>query len=320
MPEGVNGLAAPLFFRPDAALGPDEWLGAGELAQLPGVGEELASFAPFSRSLQKLWPGDSILCGECGSSLDVAMRMANDGALPEWVSVLALSQKSGRGQLRREWRSLPGNIYAALRLPAQGAFSGWNAALLVGWMLAQAFNDMGYPLLLKWPNDLVVLRAGVWGKVGGILLEERNGVLLAGVGINISYIPDEGAMRRDSAMSATFLEYPPVARPYLTLWSDLVRRGKLWYENQFPTGRLANACADDMRAAEKLLAWKGCRVTVAEAAIDDGALCAEHPFPDERGEFSGRIVGLDERGCLRLVMDSGAEAALMSGSIRLLAL
>lgn len=47
-------------------------------------------------------------------------------------SVLALSQRSGRGQLGRNWVSPEGNVYAALRLPQSHPFTGTAAAPAVG--------------------------------------------------------------------------------------------------------------------------------------------------------------------------------------------
>ncbi len=73
-----------------------------------------------------------IVCGPCTSSLDAAHALAAADALPEWGAVLAVSQRAGRGQLRRPWESPPGNIYAAMRLPANGVFATETAAIALG--------------------------------------------------------------------------------------------------------------------------------------------------------------------------------------------
>ena len=46
-------------------------------------------------------PAPVYLCGPATSSMDVARALAAYGQLPVWGSVLALSQRSGRGQLGR---------------------------------------------------------------------------------------------------------------------------------------------------------------------------------------------------------------------------
>ena len=112
--------------------------------------------------------------------------LARRGLLAPWQSVLVSSQRQGRGQLRRNWVSPAGNIYAALRLPMQEPFASSAASTVTGAMLAAALGKLGFEVRLKWPNDLAVLDGDTPAKVAGILLEERAGVLLAGIGINVA--------------------------------------------------------------------------------------------------------------------------------------
>ena len=72
--------------------------------------------------------------GEVSSALDVGHTLARRGLLAPWQSVLVSSQRQGRGQLRRNWVSPAGNIYAALRLPMQEPFAGSAASTVTGAM------------------------------------------------------------------------------------------------------------------------------------------------------------------------------------------
>ena len=74
--------------------------------------------------------------------------------------------------------SPPGNLYAALSWPADAGALGSAAPVVVGACLADALYARGFAARVKWPNDLLVDGA----KVGGILLEERGGAVVAGVG------------------------------------------------------------------------------------------------------------------------------------------
>ena len=146
--------------------------------------------------------------------MDVARALAAHGQLPVWGSVLALSQRSGRGQLGRNWVSPEGNVYAALRLPQSHPFTGTAAAPAVGGLIAEALTHMGFAVHMKWPNDLPRREEQEegpgWCKVGGILLEERplprhgetpaENLLVAGIGLNSRILPPgrphAGAARR----------------------------------------------------------------------------------------------------------------------------
>ena len=134
------------------------------------------------------------------------MHMAASGLLAPWDSVQCAAQSAGRGQLRRSWYSPPGNIYVALRLPVTPPFDGSAAAPAAAFLLAEALRSEGWPVQLKWPNDIVIADAdGQPKKLAGILLEERGGILLAGMGINVDFSPPAAILRADAAMEATCL-------------------------------------------------------------------------------------------------------------------
>lgn len=238
--------------------------------------------------------------GEVASSLDAAFLLASRGKLIVWDSLLAVSQTAGRGQLRRQWASPPGNIYAALRLPPAPPFDGTAASPLTGLLLALALRKEGWPVQLKWPNDLTLsVIDGVPRKLAGILLEERGGILLAGIGINVKGAPPTTAMREESALaaaslaqaaSALNLEVPPAE----LLWQRLVKRMHSSYTNDLTyPGQWKSHI-------EQLLLWRG----------------REVELHDERQCTRGRLVGLTTAGglCLRV---NGKLEEFLSGSLRL---
>jgi len=129
-----------------------------------------------------------------GSTNDEAMRLASLGADPGLV-IVADEQMSGRGRLGRAWSSPPGNLYMSVLLPldrdvpelAQLSF----VAALALYDATRDFLPATTPLMLKWPND--VLLAG--GKLAGILLETfcRPGgsveAVILGIGVNLRHGP-----------------------------------------------------------------------------------------------------------------------------------
>ncbi|MDE5833159.1 MAG: hypothetical protein K2H64_09325, partial [Desulfovibrio sp.] len=57
------------------------------------------------------------------STMDAAFSLADSGELGIFDSVLAASQTRGRGQLRKRWTSLDGNLFASVRLPRSLPFN-----------------------------------------------------------------------------------------------------------------------------------------------------------------------------------------------------
>ncbi|MCR5813459.1 MAG: biotin--acetyl-CoA-carboxylase ligase [Desulfovibrio sp.] len=143
--------------------------------------------------------------GQIGSSLDVAYTLAKRGLLAPFDSVFCISQTAGRGQMRRNWTSPPGNIYASLRLPYDPPFTTDYAAPATGCLLICALQALGISAKIKWPNDLVSEEQKTPAKLGGILLEERGGIVLAGIGINLCSCPDPASLRQDHVLPATSL-------------------------------------------------------------------------------------------------------------------
>ena len=238
-----------------------------------------------------------------GSVLDVAREMGD--ALPVWGSVLARTQTEGRGQLRRQWRSPPGNIYAALRLPVEPPFTESAASPALGGLLASVARHAGLDFWVKWPNDMVLLQGGQPRKVGGVLLEERAGRVCAGIGINLAWAPPDAELRRDHAIPATHLHnhipFPAewggdMAEPPLSLaeraWCWLVSGIHFWYAN-----KLRTSCSL-LAAAEACLLWRETAVILS----------------DGNSHMRGILRGLGPSGGVLLAMQ-GRVDEFLSGSL-----
>jgi len=187
-------------------------------------------------------------------------------------------QWAGRGQLGRTWISEPGNLFAALAWPAEDRDWSCLTPLVAGYLVAEYLAGRGIAAWLKWPNDVLVAASGLdpggLAKAGGILVEERGGRVLAGLGV---------------------VEGP------LLLWDRLVNFMRERYEQlQTDTGPRAA-----VRLIQARLAWLGERVAVAEGAGEpyaarisglapDGGLILA---PDNGGEkivYGGQIARLGE--------------------------
>lgn len=117
------------------------------------------------------------LFDELASTSRTAWELVDQGAGSGTV-VIAQQQSAGRGQWGRTWVSGPGGLYLSLVLEPNLAIA--DAALLTlasAWGIAIGLANLGVPIQLKWPNDLV----SQGRKVGGILTETRVGLPAASV-------------------------------------------------------------------------------------------------------------------------------------------
>lgn len=281
-------------------------------------------------------PATVYIAGESTSTFSVAWQLLSDGYLPEWGAVIGSCQKEGRGQLRREWHSPRGNLYVSFRLPNSPVLHGDAASLVTGYLIVRAFRDLGFPLSLKWPNDLVLHERF---KVGGILLEEKDGVLMAGLGVNLVEAPPEALLRKGHSMRSSVLlpdhaikrepgclsgpaegigwsDDLPLA-PF-SLWKQLVTRVILEYSgfvarlglpyvlaclNSPDTFHAVHAAGEGTAYGEgmpAILAWQGKSVRQSD-----------------HDEISGRCLGVGPCGGLLLALADGKEKEFFSGSFSL---
>ncbi len=277
---------------------------AAETVPIADTGKALAAPLPQGAA------ASGFICGEVPSTFDLAWQLAEQGLLPCWHFVLAAGQSSGRGQLRRAWVSEPGNLYVSFRLPDD--LNTEAGALLTGYLLLRALRALGVDVSLKWPNDLIQDKR----KVGGILLEERGGVLLAGVGLNLRLAPDLSGISFETKGAKPFP--PGVLRAgrgsdipadcdIIHMWLKLVKQITLSYEKD-----LAPLMPEQRTALlEEHLAFKGARVTVHEPGF------FQNKDVQPGTNISGVLAGLSAKGELRLLLSSGQELLLHSGSLSL---
>jgi BirA family biotin operon repressor/biotin-[acetyl-CoA-carboxylase] ligase len=111
------------------------------------------------------------------------------------LAVLALEQTAGKGQWGRQWLSSQGGLYLSLGIACNLDINdSFLLTLVIGWGIGTTLRNYKLPILLKWPNDLILMSK----KLGGIKLETRSQQdritqLVIGVGINwANSVPDLG--------------------------------------------------------------------------------------------------------------------------------
>jgi len=264
--DGDVAALGPFAEQPDAALGP--------------------VWRPRERAGR-----DLVVCGPCASTMDVARWLVEPGVLAPWGSVITPAQTLGRGQLRRTWLSAPGNLLATLVCPPETG--RWNdlRPLVLGYLFAEALSGLGRPVEVKWPNDL--LSDGL--KVAGILVEERAGCVLAGIGVNLAWAPDAQALRDGHSIAAGKFCPSDYGVGPLRLWAALVNRLETSYRTLLETF----SPSEFLTIFRTRLAWQGRRVLVQEGVSV---------------RYEAVVRGISEEG--GLVLDrAGQEVVLLAGDV-----
>lgn len=155
---------------------------------------------------------------------------------------MAIAQDAGRGRQGREWVSEAGNFFGSTMVAlAEGDSAPQSISLVAGLALIEAVDIAvpNQPLMLKWPNDLMLGTA----KLAGILLERSGDRVVVGFGLNLSSAPKlEG--RDAAALNGVLLPQafaPLLAGSFarmLSLWrsSDPEAFARAWLARAHPVG------------------------------------------------------------------------------------
>ena len=119
---------------------------------------------------------------ETGSTSDDLKQRIRERPLAHPVLRTSERQTAGRGTRGKSWKTPRESLLFTLALPyATQGDECVRLPIVVGISVAESLQRLGYPVALKWPNDLWL--AG--GKTGGILFEQLNGCAVIGIGINV---------------------------------------------------------------------------------------------------------------------------------------
>ena len=212
--------------------------------------------------------------------------LADDSAVEgDWL--VALDQVAGKGRQGRTWVSAKGNFYGSTLVVLQaGDPPPQTLSLAAGLALIEAIDGAasGQPLMLKWPNDLML--GGK--KLGGILLERSGDRVAVGIGVNLAASPRLSG--REAANLGGKIS-PQAFAPLIA--GSFARLLDLWRSNE---------------SSALVRAWQ-------ERAHLPGTRLTVHVGKDET--LSGRFAGLEMDGALRLMLDDGAIEVVRAGDIYL---
>jgi BirA family biotin operon repressor/biotin-[acetyl-CoA-carboxylase] ligase len=250
----------------------------------------------LKKALSKLPLGDILYFDSIGSTNNEALAWATRGA-DDLSLVIADEQSAGRGRLDRKWFTPKGTALAFSLILRPSAGEKPYLTRMVG-LAALAVTDSlrthGLVSQIKWPNDVLLNGR----KVAGILVEsvwsgEEVDCLVIGIGVNV---------RKGAVPAADLLLFP--ATSLEESLGPEVERAKVLQD--ILAGMIAlrpHLGSDSFIAAwENALAFRGEEVQVEQG---DGSL------------LSGKLLGLESDGSLKLSNDAGKSITVRFGDVRL---
>ncbi|MFP4631935.1 MAG: biotin--[acetyl-CoA-carboxylase] ligase [Halobacteriales archaeon] len=241
--------------------------------RLDGVPEYGANAVAYH--LDTEYVGDEIEYHDVVESTNALAREAARADADEGYTVLADRQEGGKGRRGRRWESPSGGVWTSVVLrPELSPREASVVTLAASVAVADALDDLGVVVSIKWPNDVL---AGDQ-KVCGVLVEfeadaEEVSYFVVGLGLNANAAPDvDGATSLELELGHEVDRARLTAALYRALeaWLDRPRDDILeeWRRRSSTLGRLV-------------------RVTTAEDV------------------FEGRATSIDDSGALHVETNEG---------------
>lgn len=166
----------------------------------------------ISQAIKTKWAGKTVYFAEkVDSTNSWIKRLSKEGAEHGTLAV-AEFQSAGRGRFDRKWEAPEGSsvMMTILLRPEFEPQYASMLTLVMGLAVAQAVDELGFKVSIKWPNDVVLSRK----KICGILTEmgtngTKIGYVLIGVGINVNLweFPEEMQDKATSLAMESGQEY-----------------------------------------------------------------------------------------------------------------
>jgi BirA family biotin operon repressor/biotin-[acetyl-CoA-carboxylase] ligase len=231
---------------------------------------------------------------ETGSTNDEAFSLGKACA-PEGTSVIADSQREGKGRLGRSWHSPRGaNIYTSVILRPQMESSEISRIPIMAGVAVAEVMDAFCPgkISLKWPNDVLLNEKKVCGILSTAKITAgKIDFIVLGIGINVNMSGNQFSEEiRDSATSL-FVE---------------TRR-------EFPREDLIISLYENLEKWYKQLTQKGFGA-IKENWLNLAPMIGQMVqvvFKDET--IRGKAAGIDDDGSLILVDEANKEIKVMAG-------
>ena len=223
---------------------------------------------------------------ELPSTMDAAKRLARKGC-PDFTTVIAGRQTSGRGRLNRKWFSDEGGLYFTVVLrPDLPPVLSFRVSFLASLALARTLNEMfGVDVRVKWPNDLLVNERKICGMLSELEAEaDRVAFINVGIGLNVNNDPSgiEPAATSLKAILGRTVSIKDIVARYLDAFEQ----------------RMQTTAYD--RVIEE---WKTHTVT----------LNREVRVVTTRDVFTGKAIDVDDNGALVLKCADGSLQKILYG-------
>jgi BirA family biotin operon repressor/biotin-[acetyl-CoA-carboxylase] ligase len=114
-----------------------------------------------------------------------------DNSLIPPVCIWSEMQTNGIGSRNNKWIGKKGNLFFSFALKQEELKEVPLVSLSIyfGWILKKTLNTLGSKAVMKWPNDIYLIKEKP-KKIGGVITNITRNTVICGIGLNTKFAPD----------------------------------------------------------------------------------------------------------------------------------
>lgn len=146
------------------------------------------------------------------------------------VCIGATVQSQGKGSRGNQWIGMEGNLFISLaidRTMLPNDLKLESSSIYFAFLMKEILNELGSRVWLKWPNDFYLDDK----KVGGVITNLHNDLLVCGIGINLMSAPETFSRIDIEAVPYDLTKSYCALFKNLPSWKQIFSKFQLEFEN-----------------------------------------------------------------------------------------
>jgi len=157
-------------------------------------------------------------------------KIKNNSLIPP-VCIWSEMQTDGIGSRNNKWIGKKGNLFFsfALEQAKLKEVPLESLSIYFGWIFKKTLNKLGSKAVMKWPNDIYLIKEKP-KKIGGVITNITRNTVICGIGLNTKFSPDMEFERLDIEIKNDKILKSFFSNLYIQNWQSVINEYKVEFE------------------------------------------------------------------------------------------
>ena len=157
-------------------------------------------------------------------------KIKNNSLIPP-VCIWSEMQTDGIGSRNNKWIGKKGNLFFsfALEQAKLKEVPLESLSIYFGWIFKKTLNKLGSKAVMKWPNDIYLIKEKP-KKIGGVITNITRNTVICGIGLNTKFAPNNEFESLDIEIKNDKILKSFFSNLYIQNWQSVINEYKVEFE------------------------------------------------------------------------------------------